>query len=203
VTASSAFPPMLSPYKLKPSGTFVPSNYDDTNGKEFSEELVLTDGGVYDNLGLQTVWPSCKTVLVSDGGMPLRPEERPHRDWLRGSIRVTQVIDAQVRALRKRQTISAFDAERQGSVTWGRHGTYWGITSDTASFPVKDPLPFIHSPKEYPGNITTRLAKLDSRERADLLHWGYVICDTAMRSWVATSAAAPTTADLASGVGLV
>jgi NTE family protein len=193
---------VLSPYKLKPSGQFVPSTYDDTNGREFSDELVLTDGGVYDNLGLQTVWPSCKTVLVSDGGMPLWPEDKPHGDWLRESVRVMEVIDSQVRALRRLQTIAAFTAEREKSVPWGRHGTYWGIASDTADFPLRDPLPFIHAPKEYPSNIPTRLAKVDDKERADLLHWGYVICDTAMRTWVVSSATAPAAADLPAGLGL-
>jgi NTE family protein len=202
VTASSAFPPVLSPYKLKPTGNFVPSAYPDTNGAEFSNELVLTDGGVYDNLGLQTVWPSCKTVLVSDGGMPLWPESDPHGDWLRESIRVTEVIDSQVRALRKRQTIAAFVAERNNPVPWGRHGTYWGIASDTASFPISDPLPFIHASRDYPSNIATRLAKVDDTQRADLLHWGYVICDTAMRSWVIGPTDPPDADDLPSALGL-
>ena len=29
---------------------------------------MLSDGGVYDNLGLETVWKRYQTVLVSDGG---------------------------------------------------------------------------------------------------------------------------------------
>jgi NTE family protein len=31
-------------------------------------EVVLTDGGVYDHLGLETVWKKYTTILVSDGG---------------------------------------------------------------------------------------------------------------------------------------
>jgi hypothetical protein len=34
----------------------------------FRSDVMLTDGGVYDNLGLETAWKRYKTVLVSDGG---------------------------------------------------------------------------------------------------------------------------------------
>ena len=34
----------------------------------------LADGGVYDNLGLETAWKTCKTVLVSDGGGAMEPD---------------------------------------------------------------------------------------------------------------------------------
>ena len=35
---------------------------------EFRKQAVLADGGVYDNLGLETAWKQNKTVLVSNGG---------------------------------------------------------------------------------------------------------------------------------------
>jgi NTE family protein len=61
-------------------------------------DVVLTDGGVYDNLGLETAWKRYKTVLVSDGGGKMSPEEEPKGDWARHSIRVNSVIDNQVRS---------------------------------------------------------------------------------------------------------
>ena len=42
-------------------------------------ELALTDGGVYDNLGLETVWKRTSTVLVSDGGGHARQRPGPAR----------------------------------------------------------------------------------------------------------------------------
>ena len=45
--------------------------------------MVLTDGGVYDNMGLETVWKRYQTVLVSDAGAKIEPEEAPHEDWAR------------------------------------------------------------------------------------------------------------------------
>ena len=41
--------------------------YDDV---ECRREIHLTDGGVYDNMGLETVWNRYDTVLVSDAGTP-------------------------------------------------------------------------------------------------------------------------------------
>jgi predicted acylesterase/phospholipase RssA len=85
VAASSAFPPVLSPLKLE----LDPSSWAPASG-EPSEDLhkepylsvaVLTDGGVYDNLGLETAWKRYKTVLVSNGGGKMQPEEEPHTDW--------------------------------------------------------------------------------------------------------------------------
>jgi len=47
---------------------------------------VLTDGGVYDNMRIETAWKRCRTILVSDGGGKLQPEADPHADWARHSL---------------------------------------------------------------------------------------------------------------------
>lgn len=55
VAASSAFPPFLSPVFLHPSPTdFVPGTGQDLQMQPYTSRVVLTDGGVYDNLGLET-----------------------------------------------------------------------------------------------------------------------------------------------------
>lgn len=41
-------------------------------------------------------------------------------------------------------------------------------------------------------NVSTRLAKLDETTQSALIKWGYVISDTAMRSWVVKNAEPPT-----------
>ncbi|MCM3905473.1 MAG: patatin-like phospholipase family protein, partial [Pyrinomonadaceae bacterium] len=69
VAASSAFPPVLSPFKLSLDDfTFTPSTGTDLQTPPYTSQAVLTDGGVYDNLGLETVWKEYETVLVSDAG---------------------------------------------------------------------------------------------------------------------------------------
>src|SRR5690606_20283644 len=79
VAASSAFPPVLSPTTIDVD----PEDFE-ADGKDaslrvppFTDELVLTDGGVYDNLGLETAWKRYRTVLVSDGGGQMEPQGDP------------------------------------------------------------------------------------------------------------------------------
>src|SRR5262245_18716669 len=57
VAASSAFPPCLSPFDLSFRGQpMVPWPSQNLARPPFTERAVLTDRGVYDNLGLETVW---------------------------------------------------------------------------------------------------------------------------------------------------
>ena len=53
VAASSAFPPFLSPLRLPVDGAYAPGQ-ESLTGPEYRRRPVLTDGGVYDNLGLET-----------------------------------------------------------------------------------------------------------------------------------------------------
>src|SRR5204862_131970 len=57
VAASSAFPPVLSPMKLEldPASWARPSGQDseDLHKEPYLSQVVLSDGGVYDNLGLE------------------------------------------------------------------------------------------------------------------------------------------------------
>ena len=101
VAASSAFPPVLSPMTLdlEPS-EFTPGTGHDLQHEPFTDEAVLSDGGVYDNLGLETVWKRYDTILVSDGGGKMQPEGAPATDWARHALRILDIIDNQVRSLR-------------------------------------------------------------------------------------------------------
>jgi NTE family protein len=44
----------------------------DLQYEPFTTEVVLTDGGVYDNLGLETAWKRYDSILVSDAGGKLQ-----------------------------------------------------------------------------------------------------------------------------------
>src|SRR6266699_5732316 len=77
VTASSAFPPFLSPLVLSlPQGSLTdwPGQPAGAGGvidpTPFRARVLLTDGGVYDNHGLEPVVKRYMTLLVSDGGAP-------------------------------------------------------------------------------------------------------------------------------------
>ena len=163
VAASSAFPPFLSP--LRP---------------RMENRPVLTDGGVYDNLGLDETWKHCRCVLISDGGKHLEPKGHVRTAWVSQALRTGHVVDNQVRSLRKRQAITSYE---QGL----REGAYWGIRSQMHRFPTPSKL-------ECPARDTldlaatsTRLSKIPERKRQRLINWGYAIVDAAMRSHVDTS----------------
>ncbi len=74
VAASSAFPPVLSPCVLDLGNeTWKDDDGNDLGYKPgFRDEIKLTDGGVYDNLGLETAWKRYKTILVERRRGPCR-----------------------------------------------------------------------------------------------------------------------------------
>jgi NTE family protein len=185
VAASSAFPPFLSPVVLgfRPSD-FVPGSGDDLEGDEYRRKVVLTDGGVYDNLGLETAWKTARTVLISDGGGHLHPTTRPWRFWPLQLYRVLGIIDNQVRSLRKRQAIGGYQAGL-------REGTYWGIRSHVADYRLPNALPCPPQQTQRLAELTTRLASMPDRRQERLLNWGYAICDAAMRRHVVIGATPP------------
>jgi len=196
VGASSAFPPVLSPVELDLSGfTFVPDTGEDLQRPPFTTQMVLSDGGVYDNLGLETAWKRHKTLLVSDGGGRIAAEEHPHTDWLRHSMRVLDVIDSQVRALRTRWLIETFQAGTP------HDGTYWGIHTDIADYKLADALPCPLAKTTELAGIATRLAAMPDRLQERLINWGYAVCDAALRRHVDPGDAPPKGFPYQGGVG--
>jgi NTE family protein len=186
VAASSAFPPILSPIRLKLDPTKFSTEGRGPNYKEpFDTNAVLSDGGVYDNLGLETAWKSCKEILVSDGGGQMQPEPAVHGDWIRQALRVNSVIDNQVRDLRKRQTIGGYERKE-------REGTYWGIRSEVDDYgPPPGSLPCPPEQTAALAATPTRLKAMDAILQERLINWGYAICDVGMRRWVMPQASAP------------
>ena len=102
VAASSAFPPFLSPLRITPPNVIL----SHATGQPIADpptSLWLTDGGVYDNLGMQTV-QSFQTVLASDGGAPLNYADRVGHDWGSQTLRTVGLVHAQVSRLRRRRS---------------------------------------------------------------------------------------------------
>ena len=179
VAASSAFPPFLSPVtlNLKRSQLEKVPGADLHDSLEAEVELALSDGGVYDNLGLETVWRRYDTVLVSDGGEPFVFAARQPHDWLRHGLRALLVTVNQSRSLRKRMLIDAFERRERG-------GTYWGIMTPIARYGVANALPVPEETTAELAAIRTRLAPFSEREQCALVNWGYAVCDAALRRWV-------------------
>ena len=178
VGASSAFPPVLSPVELDLNDSdYAPNTGSELQRPPFTTRVVLTDGGVYDNLGLETVWKRYLTVLVSDAGGLYGAEPDPDRDWFNHTRRVFDLIDNQVRSLRKRQVIDSF-------IQGKRSGAYWGIWTDIANYQVNQPLPCPVAKTAQLAGTATRLKGVDDDLQNRLMNWGYAVCDAAMRKHV-------------------
>jgi NTE family protein len=186
VAASSAFPPVLSPLRLKVDpARFAADRRGPLHFPPYTTDVVLSDGGVYDNLGLETAWKRYTTILISDGGGQMAPQPTIDGDWPRHAIRINSVIDNQVRNLRKRQAVAGFEAG-------DRRGTYWGIRTPIARYgPPEGSLPCPAAQTAALAATKTRLQKMDGELQERLINWGYAICDAAMRRWVVPDSTTP------------
>jgi len=178
VAASAAFPPVLSPVTLEVDrGAWDPfeTNPRGNTGPWPPRKIKLSDGGVYDNLGLQPVLRRCATILVSDGGSHISYKAQVASDWARHLSRV--------RSLRKTELI---DDYQRGIF----RGAYWGIRADMSAYlldaakPVTDALDAPVAASTRLAEIGTRLAAMDEATQERLIDWGYAICDVAMRGRV-------------------
>jgi NTE family protein len=178
VGASSAFPPFLSPARFR----YEDSQYTPGSGKglqipPYTTRPALSDGGVYDNLGLETVFKGFQTVIVSNAGGEYKPQKKIFGDWVVQSYRVMNTIDNQVRSLRKRVLISSL-------ASLEKFGAYWSIRSDIAGYPAEDKLPCPHERTRLLADIPTDLAAKSRTTQRRLINWGYAVCDAGIRSWV-------------------
>lgn len=183
VAASSAFPPFLSPFTLRVTQPYE-SGKEELQARAFRDRVTLSDGGVYDNLGIETAWKRYRTILVSNGGGKLGADKSVPYDWARQSKRVLDVIDNQVRSLRARQVIGAFEAG-------DRSGAYWGIRTDIANYAVPECLDCPHERTIELADTPTRLAALPEERQQQLINWGYAVTDAAVRRHCSTIAPEP------------
>jgi len=196
VASSSAFPPVLSPVELE----LDPNEWRPLDGASlfgdvaFRKRLLLTDGGVYDNMGLEAIWDRCHTVLVSDAGAPLDMQAAPATDWTRQAMRVLDIVTEQTRALRRRKLVEDFRQTHEGPIAAApggasvRNGTYWGIKTTIDSYGVGDALARDTPVTAALQGIRTRLNEFSAEEQGRLINWGYALTDAAMRAWVVRGA---------------
>lgn len=198
ITASSAFPPFLSPVVLTlPQGSFTdwPGQPAGAGGAidpaPFRARVLLTDGGVYDNHGLEPIVKRYMTLLVSDGGAPFGRNADVATDPIRQLQRVLDVTDNQVRGLRRRDLIARYQAAQAAQAAgklqqnqvdpYARFGTYWGIDTDPAKVTPADALPCKTVAINQLAHLGTRLSDLGDSQSKQLINWGYAICDRCVR----------------------
>ena len=208
VGASSAFPPLFSPVVIDSSGwqwkkTKYADLYDES---EFHKRLVLCDGGLYDNLGLEAIWKKRKRssdhfdqVFSCDAGAPLKmgfdmgkgfiadliKKTGLKRNWISQLGRMSDIMIEQQRALRKRELRENYEEGAYG-------GAYWGIKTEIANYKVPNQIAVDSALTKSLAFIPTRLKAFKPAEQGHLINWGYALVDSAIRSHVEHSAEAAT-----------
>lgn len=120
VATSCAFPPVFGPWRLDGRGLDLRGG---VAGREAAEtrdairrSIPLSDGGVYDNLGLEPVWKDHAAVLVSDGGGVFRA--RTTRTPLGQMLRTMSIASDGGTSVRLRWLHSSMSAGELAGATW-------------------------------------------------------------------------------------
>lgn len=178
VAASSAFPPVLSPVRVR----VAPSSWTNLTGstyfgdQDYKRELRLTDGGAYDNMGLESV-DDFNPVIVSDAGKPFSVTETASGFWPKQLSRVLSISTDQARNLRRRLLYSACTKD-------GRHFAIAQIDRDIAHRPAAQNISFPSDRIAKLAGIRTRLNRFSAAEQDNLINWGWLSMDVMSRSYL-------------------
>jgi NTE family protein len=170
VAASSCFPPVFSPMPME-----VPPGETVTSGAGGSlpgwAGMSVSDGGLYDNLGLQPA-ERYGIVLVSDGGQPFVATVPK---GMFGRVKAYLAVSGkQAGAVRKRLLIANF----QDQV---KRGTYWGIGSAVRRYRPDVPVGYTKEfATEIIAPIRTDMDAFSEAEIAVLVNHGYLLADIAI-----------------------
>jgi len=174
VAASSCFPPVFNPLpaRVKPE-QLIGGKFERADRARLIEGLRLSDGGVYDNLGLEPVWKDHRVVLVSDGGGVFEAEEERGLLWRLN--RYLAIAGGQGGALRKRWLISNF-------ISGQMEGTYWGIGSTSDHYESGSDAYSAQLVHEVISEVRTDLDAFSEAEASVLGNHGYLLADAAIQS---------------------
>jgi NTE family protein len=182
VAASAALLPLLSPATLR----LRPEDLHDMfpSAAAVRGNVELTDGGIYDNLAVETAWRTSGTVLASDGRGAAVMGGGGHR--LTSQIaQATAGLSRQSLTLRRRQLVSGFQ-------TGIRRGAYWNIGASIDRY-AERALDLAVPPAAAASlsRLPTRYAATSSVTQERLINLGYALCDAALRTHVDHDLAAP------------
>ena len=184
VAASSAFPLAVAPFALEqcrmrdvsrvdPWGTERPLSSKRRN--VLCERFLLTDGGVYDNLGLEPIWSLQNTVLSSDGGSPFESLATCKPFLVNRLDRVAAILNEQVGAIRKRWLVEKF-------VAGSRLGALWAINTNLEDFGIPYQPGYGAEARQLLSKVRTDLNSFSDGEMACLENHGYSLADAALKS---------------------
>ena len=196
VAASACFPPLFGPLRLRldPDALKGGSAPHGPQRDECLSDLRLTDGGDYDNMGLEPVWKSHAVVLVSDAGGLFTHQSDRGPLWR--VPRYQAIQERQARGLRKRWLIASFSA---GALD----GTYWGVGGATSHYDAAAPGYSPALSREVIAEIRTDLDAFSDAEAQVLENHGYLLADAALRRHVPSLLPDPVPATPVSASALV
>lgn len=177
VAASSCFPPVFNPMllDLEPDA-LEKGDYKEKDRDRLVRDIGLSDGGVYDNMGLEAVWKRAGVLLVSDGGAVFAGEGDRGPFWR--LHRYSSVAGRQGSAVRKRWLIASFLKDVLD-------GAYWGLGSVANHYPIHDELSYRELlVDEVISQVRTDLDRFSAAEQGVLENHGYLLADAAVRSHV-------------------
>ena len=148
--------------------------YQEPDRDRLVREIDLSDGGMFDNLGLEPVWRDHEIVLVSDAAPSFKPD--PDVGWLWSALRQGVILLEQATEVRKRWLVANFIDERM-------KGAYWGIASRPASYELKQAPPAYSESliRDFIAPIRIDLDVFSPGEIAVLENHGYLMADVALR----------------------
>jgi len=200
VAASASFPPVVAPFWLElPETGLLPIESSDLFASAvetgLSNQVLLLDGGAYDNLGIEPIEGRCEVVLASSAGGNLKVD--PRRDRYRFMwplLRRTLDMAVEVgRAQRRRALIDRASAAFSGSGYRTRHVALWRTSNDIREasgqrtddwVPLPDGFVVAEGWNDYLASLKTRLWPMPLIDRQRLINWGYLTSDTMLRSYV-------------------
>jgi len=165
VAASSCFPPLFAPqfFPLTADQLRKPAAKDrHEDWANLVPHLRLTDGGVYDNLGLEPLWKNKRTLIVSNGGKPTLAQASYGTKTL---SRLSAVLQHQVGQLRQRWFI-----DKIKSTAIPLHGC--GVEIDSGS-PTYSPA----FARDILANMRTDLNSFNDLEAKVLENHAYALTD--------------------------
>ncbi|MBI2069564.1 MAG: patatin-like phospholipase family protein [Elusimicrobia bacterium] len=194
VAASANFPPVFPPYKIL--GLYDPGKVS---------VLSLTDGGVFDNQGIEALLEEdCTHIIASDAGGLLGREERSHDSRLPMMTRIAGVLmsnvrDLQLRSLREKRRVSAGKdqavARRSSAPDWEDLASRYNLEAvvffhmnsnpnDGKPDPNQPrPLP-AHPDQEEIAHLRTDLDLFNQIEQESLIYHGYQLADRFVRRFI-------------------
>ena len=170
VAASCAFPPFFAPMVLDGEALHLTQGHPGLESEDerarIRRRIRLTDGGVYDNLGLEPVWKSHRDVLVSDGGGVFRA--RTERTQYGRLLRILGIATSGGQSVRSRWLYASFARQVLTGTSWALDAVVEGC--------------YPRATTELINAVRTDLDAFTQAEQHVLERHGYLVADHHVRA---------------------